>query len=448
MRVYNKYSLLAALNKFIVDYPTPANITYLWNLGVLAALCLGIQIITGIFLAMFYVPTSASAFDSIQYIMRDVNNGWLVRYIHANGASFFFIRVYIHVFRGLYYNSYLEPRQLLWVIGVIILVLMILTAFLGYVLPWGQMSFWAATVITSLFSAIPVIGESIVIWLWGGYSVDNPTLNRFFSLHYLLPFVIALLSLIHVVVLHDSGSTNPMALKPVDKISFHPYFTFKDFLGINIFLIIFCYIVIYFPDNILDPVNSMVANPLVTPIHIVPEWYFSPFYAILRSIPDKLAGVVVLALAMGVLFVLPFFTESNLKFNFFDNIRVSLFWFFLFTCVLLGWIGFKPIEIPYLSIGQFLTIVYFLYFILLFTISDILRFLADECGNSMPEIPRVKVSKIICLGRVRIPFNVWRYQRIVRWVKSTFPRGKWQTKWKRPASAFAIIRGQVKKNKW
>lgn len=446
MRVYNKYPFLAALNTFIVDYPTPANLTYLWNFGIIATLCLCIQIITGIFLAMFYVPNSTCAFDSIQYIMRDVNNGWLIRYIHANGASFFFIRVYIHMFRGLYYNSYLEPRQLLWIIGVIILILMILTAFLGYVLPWGQMSFRAATVITSLFSAIPVVGEGIVVWLWGGYSVDNPTLNRFFSLHYMLPFVIALLSLVHVVVLHNSGSTNPAALKPIDKVPFHPYFTFKDFLGINIFLIIFCFIIVFFPDNIFDPVNSMAASQLITPTHIVPEWYFLPFYAILRSVPDKLSGIIILTLAICILFVLPFLTESNLKFNFFDNIKVRLFWFFVFTCILLGWIGFKPIEMPYLSIGQFLTIIYFLYFVVLFTISDILCFLAEEVDNPAPEIPLIRVPKIVYLGRRFIPpFKIIRYRRVIRLVKANFPRGPWQTKWARSASALAALRGERKR---
>lgn len=426
-----------------MDYPTPANITYLWNLGILSALCLGIQIITGIFLAMFYVPTSFGAFDSIQFIMRDINSGWLIRYIHANGASFFFVCVYLHVFRGLYYNSYLEPRQLLWIIGVIILVLLILTAFLGYVLPWGQMSFWAATVITSLFSAIPIIGENIVIWLWGSYSVDNSTLNRFFSLHYLIPFIIAFLSLLHVIILHNSGSTNPVAIQPIDKVTFHPYFTFKDFLGINLFMLFFCFIISYFPDNILDPTNSIIANPLITPTHIVPEWYFSPFYAILRSIPDKLMGVIILAFAIGILFILPFFTSSNLKFNFFDNIKVLLYWFFFFTCILLGWIGFKPIENPYLSIGQFLTIIYFLYFILLFFIPDICYFFSEETTNPIPEIPRIRITKIICLGRVRIAFNVHRYQRIIRWVKAGYPYdGPLQTKWKRSSTVIAILQGR------
>lgn len=364
MRFIKRYPLLNIVNNYVIDYPTPPNISYLWNFGVLAAFCLAIQIVTGIFLAMFYVPNIESAFSSVQYIMRDVNYGWLIRYIHANGASFFFICVYVHVFRGLYYNSYITPRELLWILGVTILIVMILTAFLGYVLPWGQMSFWAATVITSLFSAIPIIGEYIVIWLWGGFSVDNATLNRFFSLHYLLPFVIALLSLIHVAVLHESGSSNPLniALSVTNKVPFHPYFIFKDLLGIVFFLIVFCYAIFFKPDSIIDPVNNVPANPLVTPTHIVPEWYFLPFYAILRSIPNKLGGVITLALALIVLFLLPFITNKIFKGTFFELFKTILFWSFLSVCVLLGWIGFKPIEDPYLMLGQILTLLYFFYF--------------------------------------------------------------------------------------
>lgn len=364
MRFIKKYPLLNIINNYVIDYPAPPNISYLWNFGVLAAFCLGIQIVTGIFLAMFYVPNIENAFSSVQYIMRDVNYGWLIRYIHANGASFFFICVYIHVFRGLYYNSYITPRELLWNLGVTILIVMILTAFLGYVLPWGQMSFRAATVITSLFSAIPIIGEYIVIWLWGGFSVDNATLNRFFSLHYLLPFVIALLSLIHVAVLHESGSSNPLNiyLTVSNKVPFHPYFVFKDLLGVLLFLIIFCYAVFFKPDSIIDPINNVPANPLVTPTHIVPEWYFLPFYAILRSIPNKLGGVITLALALIVLFLLPFITNKVFKGTFFEIFKVLLFWSFVSVCVLLGWIGFKPIEDPYLMLGQILTVFYFLYF--------------------------------------------------------------------------------------
>jgi quinol-cytochrome oxidoreductase complex cytochrome b subunit len=374
MRFIKKHPLLNVFNEFLLDYPVPPNISYLWNFGVLAAFCLAMQILTGIFLAMFYVPNVENAFSSVQYIMRDINYGWLIRYIHANGASFFFIVVYIHIFRGLYYNSYVTPRELLWNLGVIILIVMILTAFLGYVLPWGQMSFRAATVITSLASAIPLVGEYIVIWLWGGYSVDNATLNRFFSLHYLLPFVIALLALLHVVVLHESGSSNPLNIpvRATNKIPFHPFFIIKDLLGIVFFLIAFCYVVFFYPDSIIDPVNNVPANPLVTPTHIVPEWYFLPFYAILRSIPNKLGGVITLLLALAVLFILPFIANTIFKGSFFETSKTVLFWCFLVVSILLGWIGFKPIEDPYLLLGQTLTLCYFFYF---FAIAVIVPFI-------------------------------------------------------------------------
>jgi ubiquinol-cytochrome c reductase cytochrome b subunit len=367
MRFIKKYPLLNTFNSFLLDYPVPPNISYLWNFGVLAGFFLVVQIATGIFLAMFYVPSSDAAFNSVQYIMRDINYGWLLRYVHANGASFFFIVVYVHVFRGLYYNSYVTPRELLWSLGVVILIVMILTAFLGYVLPWGQMSFWAATVITSLASAIPIVGEYVVIWLWGGYSVDNATLNRFFSLHYLLPFVIALLALLHIVVLHEHGSSNPLNV-PVNssnKISFHPFFVVKDALGILVFSILFCYTLFFWPDHIIDPTNNIPANPLVTPTHIVPEWYFLPFYAMLRSIPNKLGGVITLLFALGILFLLPFIANPIFKASFFETFKIFLFWSFLVVCVLLGWIGFKPIENPYLMLGQTLTALYFFYFFMI-----------------------------------------------------------------------------------
>jgi len=374
MRFIKKHPLLNIVNNSLIDYPVPANISYLWNFGVLAGICLGIQIVTGIFLAMFYVPNIDLAFNSVEYIMRDINYGWLIRYIHANGASFFFTCIYIHMFRGLYYNSYVKPRELLWCFGVVILIVMILTAFLGYVLPWGQMSFWAATVITSLFSAIPVIGESIVIWLWGGFSVDNATLNRFFSLHYLLPFVIALLALIHVIILHENGSNNPLNIFPElhNKIPFHPYFIIKDVLGFFLFMFILLCIVFYMPDHVIHSDNFIPANPLVTPTHIVPEWYFLPFYAILRSIPNKLGGVIMLAFALVSLLVLPYIVNNVYKGAFFETFKNILFWFFLVICVLLGWIGQKPIEPPYLIIGQLLTFLYFLYFFILSTIFPVI----------------------------------------------------------------------------
>jgi ubiquinol-cytochrome c reductase cytochrome b subunit len=367
MRFIKKYPIINLINSTLVDYPVPPNITYLWNFGVLAGICLVLQIVTGVFLAMFYIPNIDYAFDSVEYIMREVNYGWLIRYIHANGASFFFTRVYIHIFRGIYYNSYIKPRESLWCLGVVILIVMILTAFLGYVLPWGQMSFWAATVITSLFSAIPVIGDYIVIWLWGGFSVDNATLNRFFSLHYLLPFVILFLTLVHIGVLHESGSNNPLNIIPdMDtKIQFHPYFIIKDILGFILFIFILLTTVFYLPDSVIHSDNFIPANPLVTPTHIVPEWYFLPFYAILRSIPNKLGGVFMLFLALLVLFILPFIVNNIYKATFFEIWKNKFFWFFLIVCLLLGWIGQKPIEDPYLIVGQLLTFLYFFFFFIL-----------------------------------------------------------------------------------
>jgi len=296
----------------LVYYPTSANLNYFCNFGSLAGLCLGIQIVTGIFLAMHYVPNADLAFLSVEHIMRDVNNGWLLRYLHANGASFFFLVVYIHVFKGAFHASYVFPRHFLWCSGVIILLLMILTAFLGYVLPWGQMSFWAATVITNLASAVPLIGNKIVFWLWGGFAVDNATLNRFFSLHYLLPFVIAALAALHIVFLHEHGSSSPTGLPPkIDNISFSPYFIVKDLFGFWVFFVFFFIFVFFYPNVLGHTDNYIPANPLVTPTHIVPEWYFLPFYAILRSIPDKLMGVVSLLNSILVLLVIPFVFNSE-----------------------------------------------------------------------------------------------------------------------------------------
>ena len=368
MRLLKQNFLLNLLRSFLIDYPVPSNINYFYNFGVLAGISLIIQIITGIFLAMYYIPNGELAFLSVEHIMRDVNNGWFIRYLHANGASFFFITVYLHMFRGLYYNSYMKPRELLWCVGVIISVIMILTAFLGYVLPWGQMSFWAATVITNLFSAFPIIGNYIVIWLWGAFSVGTETLNRFYSFHYLFPFILVFLSIIHLLILHINGSTNPLAIETnkYNQITFHPYFTIKDLLSFFIFLIFYLYFVFFEPNLLGHTDNYIQANPLVTPTHIVPEWYFLPFYAILRSIPDKLLGVLALAGALISLLILPFIIKNQfriyfIKFSYYY--KIIIFWFFLITCVLLGWIGGKPIEEPYLEIGQFLTICYFFYFI-------------------------------------------------------------------------------------
>nr|WCH57853.1 apocytochrome b [Caulacanthus ustulatus] len=361
-----KRPLISIANNHLIDYPTPINIHYAWNFGFLSSMCLIIQILTGIFLAMHYTPHVDLAFASVEHIMRDVNYGWLLRYIHANGASMFFIVVYIHIFRGLYFGSYAKPRHMVWVIGVIILLLMIITAFIGYVLPWGQMSLWGATVITNLVSAIPLIGDSIVVWLWGGFSVDNATLNRFFSLHYLLPFVIAAISLIHITTLHQDGSGNPLGIdSKVDKINFYPYFIIKDFLGFVIFTIFFSLFVYFHPNALGHPDNYIEANPMVTPAHIVPEWYFLPFYAILRSIPHKLGGVVIMISAIAILALLPWIHSTEIRSSRFRPIYKFLYWTLLACSLILGWIGGMPVEEPYVLIGQIASIYYFFYFLVI-----------------------------------------------------------------------------------
>ena len=358
--------LLNAVHHSGVSYPVPVNLTYWWNFGILALVCLVIQILTGIFLAMHYVPNADLAFASVDHIMRDINYGWLIRYLHANGASMFFLVVYVHIFRGLYYGSYTNPRQLVWCTGVVILLLMILTAFMGYVLPWGQMSFWAATVITNLVSAVPYVGEIILNWLWGGYSVDNATLNRFFSFHYLFPFILTGLIGIHIVYLHEHGSNNSLGIIfKSDKIPFTPYFTVKDIYFIMLFFIIFSYFVFFDPVYLGHPDNFIPANPLVTPAHIVPEWYFLPFYAILRSVPNKLFGVILLLASILILLAFPFYVKSKINSGYFRPMYQKFFWLFFFNCLLLGWIGGKPIEPPYYLLGQIFTIFYFAYFIII-----------------------------------------------------------------------------------
>ncbi|PJI37972.1 cytochrome b/b6 [Ferrovibrio sp.] len=350
------------------QYPTPKNLNYWWNFGSLAGLCLVIQIVTGIVLVMHYTPHTLMAFDSVEHIMRDVNYGWLLRYMHANGASMFFIVVYIHIFRGLYFGSYKAPREILWFLGLIIFLLMMATAFMGYVLPWGQMSFWGATVITNLFSAIPVVGEPIVTWLWGGFAVDNPTLNRFFSLHYLLPFVIVGVVLLHILALHQHGSNNPLGIDtkgPQDRIPFHPYYTIKDAVGVGAFLIFFCFFLFYAPNFLGHPDNYIPANPLVTPAHIVPEWYFLPFYAILRSVPDKLGGVLLMFGAILILFLLPWLDTSKVRSAKFRPIYKQLFWVFLIACVGLTYAGGLPPEGLALVIGRVCTVYYFAHFLIL-----------------------------------------------------------------------------------
>lgn len=387
MRLIKQNFLLNLIREFLIDYPVPNNINSFWNFGVLAGLCLVLQILTGIFLAMYYIPKADLAFFSVEHIMRDVTNGWFLRYLHANGASFFFIVVYIHMFRGLYYNSYIKPRQMLWIIGVLILLFMIITAFLGYVLPWGQMSFWAATVITNLFSVVPLVGNNIVIWLWGAYSVGNETLNRFYSFHYLFPFILVFLSLIHLIILHINGSSNPLGIETIKSnyITFHPSFTIKDFFGFSIFIIIFLFFVFFYPNYLGHTDNYIQANPLVTPLHIVPEWYFLPFYAILRSIPNKAYGVIFLIMAIVSLLVLPFITTSLFRLSFLKIIfeyKIILFWNFLMVCFILGWIGSKPIEYPFLEIGQTFTFLYFFYFFLISNICiDLIQTVLSKFNN-------------------------------------------------------------------
>src|SRR3954470_11911148 len=324
------------------EYPTPKNLSYWWNFGSIAGFMLMVMIATGIFLAMQYTPHVDHAFNSVERIMRDVNYGWMLRYLHMNGASMFFIAVYIHIFRGIYYGSFKAPRELLWIIGVLILLLMMATAFMGYVLPWGQMSFWGATVITNLFSALPVVGGKVVTLLWGGFSVDNPTLNRFFSLHYLLPFVILGVVVVHVIALHRFGSNNPTGIDmkgPQDQIPFHPYYTVKDMYGLGVFMLFFAFWVFFAPVALGDPDNFIPANPLSTPEHIVPEWYFLPFYAILRSIPDKLLGVLAMGASIAVLFVLPWLDRSPVRSGAYRPAFKRFFWTLVFVCAILMFAG-------------------------------------------------------------------------------------------------------------
>ncbi|MDM7947419.1 cytochrome b [Oceanibaculum nanhaiense] len=358
------------------EYPTPKNLNYFWNFGSLAGITLVVMLITGITLAMHYTAHTDYAFDSVERIMRDVNYGWLIRYIHMNGASMFFIVVYIHIFRGLYYGSYKAPREILWGLGVLILLAMMATAFMGYVLPWGQMSFWGATVITNLFSAIPLIGESVVTWMWGGFSVDNPTLNRFFALHYLLPFVIVGLVVLHLVALHRFGSNNPIGIEakgPQDTIPFHPYYTVKDFFGLCVFFLLFAGFVFFAPNYMGHPDNYIPANPLVTPAHIVPEWYFLPFYAILRAVPDKLGGVLLMFAAIAVLFVLPWLDRSPVRSAKFRPLYKQFFWILLLDCIVLGYIGAMPAEGIYIVIGRIATAYYFIHFLIILPLLSVIE---------------------------------------------------------------------------
>jgi quinol-cytochrome oxidoreductase complex cytochrome b subunit len=367
---------MASVQHHYLEYPTPRNLSYWWNYGSLAGIMLVMMIITGVFLAMQYTPSASSAFDSVERIMRDVNYGWFMRYAHMNGASMFFAIVYIHLFRGLYYGSYKRPRELLWMLGLVILILMIMTAFMGYVLPWGQMSYWAATVITNLFSAIPVIGPGIVTFLWGGFAVGDPTLHRFYALHYLLPFVIVAVVLLHLVALHRHGSNNPLGIDskgPQDTLPFHPYFTIKDLLGLAVFLLVYAFLVFYAPNVLGDTDNYIPANPMQTPNHIVPEWYLLPYYAILRSITfpilfisAKLAGVILAFSSILVLFLVPWLDTSPVRSARFRPIYKWVFWLLVIDVLALGWVGANPPQGIVVTVGQIATLYYFVHMLILF----------------------------------------------------------------------------------
>jgi ubiquinol-cytochrome c reductase cytochrome b/c1 subunit len=351
-----------------IAYPTPRNLNYWWTFGGILSVLLVIQIVTGVVLAMHYTPHVDYAFDSVESIMRDVNYGWLLRYAHAVGASMFFFAAYVHLFRGLYYGSYKAPREVLWILGVIILLLMIVTGFMGYVLPWGQMSFWAATVITNLFSAIPLFGETIVTWLWGGYSVGNPTLNRFYALHYLLPFVIFGVVVLHIWALHIVGQNNPTGVEPKsgqDTVPFTPYATIKDTFLMVCFFVLYAWFVFYMPNYLGHPDNYVQANPSVTPTHIVPEWYYLPFYAILRAIPNKLLGVVMLVSAIVILAFVPWLDTSRVRSATYRPLYKQFFWIFVAVCIGLGWLGSKPAEGSYVLWARVLTAWYFFHFLII-----------------------------------------------------------------------------------
>jgi len=351
-----------------VDYPTPKNLNYWWTFGGILTFCLVTQIVTGIILAMHYTPHTSMAFNSVEHIMRDVNYGWLMRYIHANGASMFFLAVYIHMFRGMYYGSYKAPREVLWILGVLIYILMMAAGFMGYVLPWGQMSVWGATVITNLFGAIPVVGDSLVTLMWGGFSVDNPTLNRFFSLHYLIPFLIAGVVVLHIWALHVPGNNNPVGISvkgEQDTVPFHPYYTVKDGFALALFMILFSYFIFFAPNVLGHADNYIPANPLVTPAHIVPEWYLLPFYAILRAVPDKLGGVALMFGAIFVMFLLPWLDTSKVRSARYRPLFRQFFILFIIDCLVLGYLGAKPAEGVYIVLARVATVYYFAHFLII-----------------------------------------------------------------------------------
>ena len=360
--------IFSFMNESIVVYPTPRNLNYWWNFGSLAGIALSLQIVTGIVLAFHYTPQADLAFASVEHIMRDVNYGWLLRYAHANGGSMFFTVVFIHLFRGMYYGSYKAPREILWMLGVVILLMMMATAFMGYVLPWGQMSYWGATVITNMFTAFPLVGDWLTTLLWGGFVVDNPTLNRFFSLHYLMPFMIVGVVVVHLWALHVHKSNNPLGIDmkgPQDSLPFHPYYTIKDMFGLGVFLLVFAWLIFFAPNLLGEADNYIPANPLVTPPHIVPEWYFLPFYSILRAIPDKLMGVIGMFGATLILFALPWLDTSKVRSAKFRPIFKQFFWLFVLDVLVLGWVGKNPPEGVFIIIGRVASVYYFAHFLVI-----------------------------------------------------------------------------------
>nr|AGA14243.1 apocytochrome b [Rhizophagus irregularis] len=385
MKLVKRHPLIALVNNYLIDSPAPSNLSYIWNFGSLLGTCLALQIITGVTLAMHYIGSVDLAFSSVEHIMRDVNSGWLIRYLHSNGAAFFFIFVYIHMAKALYYGSFRAPRILLWSIGVVIFFYLCLSSEKLYVLPWGQMSYWGATVITNLLSAIPWIGTDLVEFIWGGFSVSNATLTRFFSLHFLLPFVLAALAFMHLIALHQNASNNPMGVSSkMDRVPFYPYYVFKDIVGFFVFFLILSIFVFFFPNALGHPDNSIPANPMQTPISIVPEFYLLPFYAILRAIPNKLLGVVAMLAAIFILFLLPYLESSRVRSSAFRPFMRIFFWLFAVNFLLLMWIGANHPEPPFILLGQLCTAFYFAYFLILVPLIGLIENTLSDLGTINP----------------------------------------------------------------